>query len=185
MEKKFDISNENNPIVSNADLIIYEDKSPLIIVDDEKEATEEEKPRKVCRAFGIVSFVFSIFSLIGTIIVAVPTAFNLLSPSITTIPSIVGIWGLPLFFLIPSFLIVFVIFVFMFPAPIIGLIFATVDENKNAKKTFLGEFGNTASLVSLLTMVASVIISVIIYIIPLIISLIINLVFWIFIAAIV
>ena len=165
---------ENNLNISNGkstELILYEDKTPLVIVDDAKKADEaiEKKPQKVHRAFGIISFVFSIFSLIAVMIIAVPTSFNLMSPILTTIATPFTML-VPLAFLIVSFLIIFVVFVLMMPAPIIGLIFATIDGNKNSQRTFLGEFGNTASLVSLLSSLACLVITLIIYIIPLLIS---------------
>lgn len=175
MEKNFDISKENTLSPSSTALIIYEDKTPLIIVDDEKsESTEEKTRKKPYRAFGIISFVFSIFSLFAVMIIAVPTALNLLSPIITTLSAPFTML-IPLAFLIVSFLIILVVFVSLMPAPIIGLIFATVDENKNIQRTFSGEFGNTTSLISLLTMLACMIVTVVIYIIPLIISAIIKL----------
>ena len=59
----------------------------------------------------------------------------------------------------------------MLPSPIIALIFAAIDDNKNAQKTFLGEFGNSSALVSLVTMIACIVVTLVIYIIPLIISL--------------
>ena len=172
MEKNFDISTENTSSPSSTALVIYEDKSPLIIVDDEKsESIEPKAKKKPCRTFGIISFVFSIFSLFAVMIIAVPTAFNILSPIITAISSPITVL-IPLAFLIVSFLIIFVLFVSLMPAPIIGLIFATIDGNKNIQRTFLAEFGITASLVSLVTLLACMVITLIIYIIPLIISII-------------
>lgn len=172
MEKSIDLTNENSTIAPSTSLVLYEDKNPLIIVDDEKGAAEE-KPKKIRHAFGIVSFVFSIFSLLAVIIMGVPTAFNCFSPILTTVTAPFT-FIIPLALLIFSFLIIFVLFVLMMPAPIIGLIFATVDGNKNGQRTFLGEFGNTTSLVSLLTLLACMVISLLIYLIPLLISLIIE-----------
>ena len=176
MKKNLNTSCENPVLVANSnELTIYEDKCPVVIVDDKKEFSKASdiKPTKINRVYGIISFVFAIFSLFAVMIIAIPTSFNIMSPIITTI-SATFTFLVPLAFLIISFLVIFIVFVLMMPAPIISLIMASIDGNKNRQKTFFGEFGNTTSLVTLLIMIACMVITLVIYIIPLIFSIIIQ-----------
>lgn len=172
LENEQDIDNKQN--ATNNSLITYEDKTPAIVEENKnEEATTNEPeavPYKISSSLGIVSFVFSMFSLCAVMIMGLPTMVSIVL-SILNIITVPFTPIIPLFLFVSSITVVALFFLVTMPASIIGLILGSVEEKKLSEHSVIGEFAFTISKISLFVSLACLVVVAIIYIVPLIVSL--------------